>query len=104
MAATMTAPLNAEPANPTERSKQDLPPKSFADAVEETVPTSHENGANGNWHTNDTARTSAVGSNGDGNGVHIASVLRIVDTGAGGTEDESKVEDNSVKEEYSATV
>lgn len=100
----MSAPLNAEPADPTERSKKDLPPKSYADAVEESALTSRESGINGNGHVNEPVKKSAIEPNGDGNGVHIASVLRIVDTGAGGTEDEPKVKDDSLKEEYSATV
>jgi 2-acylglycerol O-acyltransferase 2 len=53
--ATVGAPLNAEPALAEDRAKYHLPPKSYADAVEEDVPA---------------------------NGELKASVLRIVDTGA----------------------
>ena len=78
MAAPSAAPHNAEPALPNERKKQQLPPKSYADAVEQEPPA---NGTNG---TND-----ANGINGaNGNGTehddskqtgHMAPLLRIVE-------------------------
>ncbi|PMD51835.1 diacylglycerol O-acyltransferas-like protein 2B [Hyaloscypha bicolor E] len=105
MAAPSAAPHNAEPALPDERKKQQLPPKSYADAVEQEPPA---NGTNG---TND-----ANGINGaNGNGTehddskqtgHMASVLRIVDTGAPETKDKQEgrpqFERQESKHEYSA--
>ena len=37
--------LNPEPSKPTERKKNHLPPKSYADAAEENLPQSNDNGA-----------------------------------------------------------
>ncbi|KAL2064956.1 hypothetical protein VTL71DRAFT_4096 [Oculimacula yallundae] len=80
MATTASAPLNAEPANPEERKENHLPPKSYADAVEEEAP---EPGSNGVKTTNGKNSSNGVnGANGTGAGKHTAPVLRIVDTGA----------------------
>jgi 2-acylglycerol O-acyltransferase 2 len=86
MAAPSAAPLNAEPAQPEERKKQHLSPKSYAEAVEQEPPANGANGSNG----------------------HKASVLRIVDTGAPETKDKQEerpqFERQESKHEYSATV
>ncbi|KAG4429221.1 hypothetical protein IFR05_015294 [Cadophora sp. M221] len=80
MAATIGAPLNAEPANPEERKDNNLPPKSYADAVEEEAPAA---GTNGPQVTNGVnGSNGSNGANGTGSVKHMASVLRIVDTGA----------------------
>lgn len=114
MAAVESAPLSAEPANPSERKNQNLPPKSYADAVEEEAPSSNEtketnglkdtNGTNTNG--TDESQESAE-TNGLSNGKHTAPVLRIVDTGL----KQEKKEENKTNsgnegtaEEYTATV
>ena len=107
MAAPSASPLHAEPALPDEREKQQLPPKSYADAVEQEPPANGTNGANDFNGTN--------GANGNGNEHgdskqtgHMASVLRIVDTGAPETKDRQEerpqFERQESKHEYSATV
>lgn len=106
MAAPTSAPLSAEPAAPEERQKQQLPPKSYADVVEaephvnRTYGTAEINGANGDIKSTENNGTK------DGEGER-ASVLRIVDTGAPGTEENEKerpqVERKESKQEYSAT-
>jgi 2-acylglycerol O-acyltransferase 2 len=72
--ATVGAPLNAEPALAEDRAKYHLPPKSYADAVEEDVPAESASGTNG---SNETSKPVDAA-----NGELKASVLRIVDTGA----------------------
>lgn len=106
MAAPITAPLNAEPANPAERKENNLPPKSYADAVEEETPTNGSNGrkssnrVNGTTGSNDT--TSIGGTK------HTGSVLRIVDTDAPDAKETPKerppTERQESKQEYSAAV
>jgi len=109
-----TPALSAEPANAEEREQQNLPPKSYADAVEDE---SVVNGSKGNSITNGLNGTStATGTNGTNSestaaselGKHAASVLRIVDTGApdGNEKKESRplVERQESQHEYSATV
>ncbi|KAI9053617.1 hypothetical protein LZ554_002571 [Drepanopeziza brunnea f. sp. 'monogermtubi'] len=96
MAAPISAPLNAEPANPEERKGNNLPEKSYADAVQEEPPTEEtangSRGANGiNGASPTVAATDAShGSNGTGEVKHKASVLRIVDTGAPGPKKKSE--------------
>ena len=104
MAATTAAPLNAKPAQSEERKKQHLPPKSYVDAVEETVPSE---GSNGLKDANDSNGTSKInGANGVGD--DGASVLRIVDPGAPETKETQaerpELERQESKHEYSATV
>ena len=106
MAPTVSAPLNAEPANPEERKDHNLPPKSYADAVEEEPPAADTNGSKPTNGVN--------GTNGTGSAKHMAPVLRIVDTGApdakGKEETQEKkgekpsMERQESKLEYSATV
>ena len=111
--ATVGAPLNAEPALLEDRAKQQLPPKSYAAAVEEDTPAENAirvNGANG---VNGKAANGTTDvSSGDAVGQHQASVLRIVDTGMPAVEEKKE---NTKKErpeydrqesqhEYSATV
>lgn len=84
------ASLNAEPALPDERERQQLPPKSYADAVEEEPPV---NGVNGIHGTNAGKPTNGFGGQVDGEpgaDGHMASVLRIVNTGAGEKEEEKE--------------
>lgn len=104
MAALTSAPLNAEPTAPDECQKEHLPPKSYADAVEEEPPV---NGTNGTADTNGKKSTESNGTK-DGEGKHMASVLRIVDTGAPDTKENEKerpqAERKESKQEYSATV
>jgi len=107
MAAANSAPLNDEPAQPEEREKQQLPPKSYADAVEQEPPakgTNGKNDANGTLGSNEN-RAEHDGSKQTG---HKASVLRIVDTGAPDTNDKHgdrpQIERQESKHEYSATV
>ena len=112
--ATVSAPLNAAPALPEDREKQQLPPKSYANAVEEDAPAESANVVNGTNGTNGANGTSKHISD-DANGGHQASVLRIVDTVVPPTEDtkEEKQEKSEErpqyerqesKHEYSATV
>ena len=109
--ASASAPLNAQPALPDDRAKQHLPPKSYADAVEEEVPFESANGINGTNDITTTNGASKIGSD-DANVDLKASVLRIVDTGAPAAE-EKKEENNESRpqferqesnNEYSATV
>lgn len=107
MAATVSAPLNAEPANPEEHKDNNLPPKSYADAVEEEAPAAG---------TNESKVTNGVmvsnGSNGtNGTGSGKASVLRIVNTGAPDAKEKEEgkgerplVERQESQREYTATV
>jgi 2-acylglycerol O-acyltransferase 2 len=112
MATPAGAPFNAEPSL-TEDPKQHLPPKSYADAVEEEPPVNGSNGADRSNGTN--GATHATGANGTSSeevdqskpNQHIASVLRIVDTGSDAKEkgeERPKVERQESKHEYSATV
>ncbi|EPE32631.1 hypothetical protein GLAREA_07765 [Glarea lozoyensis ATCC 20868] len=103
--------VTTEPSAPEEREKQHLPPKSYADAVEEAPVDqgTHENGeSNGN---NDGDNSKMNGSNGHQNSTgHKASVLRIVATDS---QEENKTNEKKSfrpdlsrgvsKEEYSAT-
>jgi 2-acylglycerol O-acyltransferase 2 len=104
MAAPTAAPLNAEPTLPEERKKQHLPPKSYADAVEEEPPASSINGANS---TNNSSGMNGVGDEGSKT-AHMASVVRIIDTGAPDTKEKQEerphFERQESKHEYSATV
>lgn len=100
------APLNAEPTQPEERKKQHLPPKSYADAVEQEAST---NGSNGTTDVRGgTNGTNGAGNNGSIETGHMASVLRIVDTGAPATKERQverpQFERQESKHEYSATV
>jgi 2-acylglycerol O-acyltransferase 2 len=111
--ATVSAPLNAEPALPEDRAKQQLPPKSYTNAVEEDAPKEGANGVNG---VNGANGASEYVGNDDVRGDQKASVLRIVDTGAPVAEEkkeegkEEKTEERpqlgrqESKQEYSATV
>jgi 2-acylglycerol O-acyltransferase 2 len=111
MAAPAAAPLNAEPAQSEERKKQHLPPKSYADAVEETPPSEGSNGskdANGSNGTSKINGANGVGDDGAKQTGHKASVLGIVDTGAPETKEKQaerpELERQESKHEYSATV
>ncbi|KAE9381667.1 diacylglycerol O-acyltransferas-like protein 2B [Stipitochalara longipes BDJ] len=103
MAAASTAPLSAEPAAPEEREKQQLPPKSYADAVEQEPPANGTNGINGA----DGANGNGAGNDGSKHMENKASVLRIVDTGVPDTKDQQgerpQFERQESKHEYSAT-
>jgi 2-acylglycerol O-acyltransferase 2 len=103
------ATLNAEPTLPEDRENQQLPPKSYADALGEDAP------AEGAWITGKKTANGAKAVNGsnhvgsDGvNKAHQASVLRIVDTNAPAAEDAKEdrpqYERRESKYEYSATV
>lgn len=106
-----TAALNAEPANPTEREENELPPKGYKDAIEEASPadaTNGVNGINGSQMSEDVNGESREGSNGTDGKPHVTSVLKIVNTD-GGAENESVQERPPLnreesKHEYSATV
>ena len=112
--ATVGAALNAEPALPEDRKKQQLPPKSYANAVEEDAPAGVANGVNGKKGLNGTTTngSSDVGSSDDVKKGHQPSVLRIVGTGAPAVEerkedakeDRPQFERQESKHEYSATV
>jgi hypothetical protein len=108
MPATASVPLNAESANPEERKKLDLPPKSFADALVEDPPTngtSNVNGANGADKSNGTNGSSNEDK--DKSAPHKASVLRIVDPGvpeAKEKADRPDFERQESQREYSAAV
>lgn len=105
MAAPSAAPLNAEPAQPEERKKQHLSPKSYADAVEQEPPANGANASNDPNGANGANGAEAHGSEQTG---HKASVLRIVDTGGPETKDKQEerpqFERQESKHEYSATV
>jgi 2-acylglycerol O-acyltransferase 2 len=108
MPATASVPLNAESANPEERKKLHLPPKSFADALVEDPPTngtSDVNGVNGADKSNGTDGSSNEDK--DNSAPHKASVLRIVDTGAPEAKekpDRPDFERQESQHEYSAAV
>ncbi|TEY76493.1 hypothetical protein BOTCAL_0058g00400 [Botryotinia calthae] len=75
--------LNPEPALPEEREKLNLPPKSYADAAEET-PASPDDGSNENNENKVNGVNGQTAPNANGTGKnepkHKVSVLRIVDT------------------------
>jgi len=108
------ATLNAEPAAPEEREKQQLPPKSYADAVEEEPPVDGANGANATNGTNGVSHEEVRDSKSAGNekpAPHMASVLKIVDTGASAASEKEEKKQNrpqydrqESKSEFSATV
>jgi hypothetical protein len=108
MPAMASAPLNAESANPEERKKLHLPPKSFADALVEDPPTngtSNSNAVNGAKESNGTNGSSNEEK--DKSAPHKASVLRIVDTGvpeAKEKQDRPDFERQESQHEYSAAV
>ncbi len=83
--------LNAEPALPEERKDQSLPPKSFADAVQQDPPVNGADGSNDINGTNEIRKSTEVNSRNNGGdakpGQHTASVLRIVDTGVPGKQE-----------------
>lgn len=110
--ATVSAPLNAEPALPEDRAKQHLALKSYANAVEEEPPVEASSGVNGTNRTNGT--NNQVGDD-DGKGRHKASVLKIVDTSVPPAEEKKEEKGEKAderppyqrqesKQEYSATV
>jgi 2-acylglycerol O-acyltransferase 2 len=110
MAAPTAAPLNAEPTQPEDRKKQHLPPKSYADAVEEppvnsTNRTGDINGANGGSKSDGANGATDDASN---QTRHKASVLRIVNTSAPDTKEKQEerpaFERQESKHEYFATV
>lgn len=103
-------PLNAEPSQPEQREQLELPPKSYADAVEEEPPvngSSNENASNGIQNKSPHANGDKGGSS-SGLPKNAASVLRIVDTGAPEKKDSPdtrpQVGRRESKQEYSATV
>jgi 2-acylglycerol O-acyltransferase 2 len=111
MPAPASGPLNAEPTQPAERKEQQLPPKSYADAVEEGSPVNGVDGSNSTGGANGNSK----GANGTGHTAgepsklpDAASVLRIVDTGAPGEKDtpetRPQIERQESQREYSATV
>jgi 2-acylglycerol O-acyltransferase 2 len=110
MAAVISAPLSAEPANPIDRENNNLPPKSYADAVEEDPAVSDGNATNGTEHVNGTnGELAPTEVNGFSNGGHMASVLRITDTGSAKKQEKPEENihssnDEATAEEYSATV
>jgi 2-acylglycerol O-acyltransferase 2 len=111
--ATVSAPLNVEPALPEDRATQPLPPKSYAEAVEKEAPAEAINGVHGIKDPN--GKTAANGTDNvggdDTEGGHKASALSI-DTGAPAAEekeeeskeDRPQLERQESKHEYSATV
>ncbi|KAK0126242.1 diacylglycerol O-acyltransferase 1 [Cadophora gregata] len=111
MATLVSAPLNSEPANPEERKDNDLPPKSYADAVEDEAPTAATNGSKIMNGVNGASGNNGVnGVSGARSGKHTASVLRIVDTGAPEKKDVKEkegerpaIERQESKQEYTAT-
>ena len=114
MPAPNSAPLNAEPAVPEERKQQQLPPKSYADAVEEEPPVngnSSVNGANGANGTDGSKQTNGATGGAVGQSElpkNAASVLRIVDTGVPVKEEpptaRPAVERKQSQQEFTATV
>lgn len=103
-----SAPLNAEPALPSERKEQHLALKSYADAVEEAPPTSAYNGThNGTGANGEKSSEVNRSSTATEPATHTAAVLRIVTSGS---EPEDTKERKPVlarqesKHEYSATV
>jgi 2-acylglycerol O-acyltransferase 2 len=109
MPAPTSEPLNAEPAKPEERETQHLPPKSYADAVEEAPPVNGANGSNGTGSVNRGigSKHANGGSALDELPKNSALVLRIVDMDAPekeGSEKSPEMERQESKQEYSATV
>ncbi len=106
MAAPIKAPLNAEPADPAERMENDLPPKSYADAIQEEYPINGSNGTKSANGVNGTA--GSPDSTNIGVAKHSASVLRIVETGVPDREGTPKerplIDRQESRQEYSATV
>lgn len=97
------ASLSAEPALPSEREEQHLPPKSYADAVEEEPSATSTNGINDELEEKDVKKP--FGVNGKST-PQMASTLRIVNTGSDSKEKETRPEipRQESKHEYSATV
>lgn len=114
----MAGPTSAEPALPGEREKQHLPPKTYADAVEESPvpPGGHVNGAkNGHWSNGSVERNGIPGDGAvENEPKHTVSVVSILDTGSSGStqspitvdgkENRPQIERQKSKSEYSATV
>jgi 2-acylglycerol O-acyltransferase 2 len=77
----MAAPhqLNPEPADPEARKELNLPSKSFVDAVQQEPPVNTVDGNKTINGVNGGSQVNGKEKNGD---KHMASVLRIVDTGA----------------------
>lgn len=106
--------LNSEPALPEEREKLHLPPKSYADAAEET-PESPDDGRNENDENKENGANGQTAPNANGLGKngpkHKVSVLRIVDTNSSDStksvdkqDTRPKFDRQESKREYSATV
>ena len=112
---TMSGPtLNPEPALPEEREKLNLPPKSYADAAEET-PESPDDGSNENNENRENGVNGQTAPSANGTGKyepkHKVSVLRIVDTNGSDSTKSADEQDTrpsfdrqESKREYSATV
>ncbi|KAF7960606.1 hypothetical protein EAE96_000282 [Botrytis aclada] len=105
--------LGSEPALPEEREKLHLPPKSYADAAEET-PESPDDGSNENKENKENGANGHTASNANGSGKngpkHKVSVLRIVDTNSSDPaksvdkqDTRPKFDRQESKREYSAT-
>ncbi|TGO33638.1 hypothetical protein BHYA_0235g00150 [Botrytis hyacinthi] len=105
--------LSSEPALPEEREKLHLPPKSYADAAEET-PESPDDGSNENDGNKENGMNGQTAPNANGldkNGPkHKVSVLRIVDTNNSDStksvdkqDTRPKFDRQESKREYSAT-
>ncbi|TAQ89679.1 hypothetical protein B7494_g1984 [Chlorociboria aeruginascens] len=105
MAAQVSARLNAEPAQPDVRENQQLPPKSYADAVEKPALANGQHGVNGKNGDAGVIEKSKGIDHGSKPTQHMASVLRIVDTGEPRKEEERPhVARQESKPEYSAKV
>ncbi|ATZ45509.1 Bcdga1 [Botrytis cinerea B05.10] len=105
--------LNPEPALPEEREKLNLPPKSYADAAEET-PESPDDGSNENNENRENGVNGQTAPSANGTGKyepkHKVSVLRIVDTNGSDSTKSADEQDTrpsfdrqESKREYSAT-
>ncbi|THV52507.1 hypothetical protein BGAL_0077g00210 [Botrytis galanthina] len=105
--------LNSEPALPEEREKLHLPPKSYADAAEET-PESRDDGRNENDENKENGANGQTAPHANGLGKngpkHKVSVLRIVDTNSSDSTKSVDKQDTrpnfdrqESKREYSAT-
>jgi len=111
MASNGSVSLNAEPSQPDVREKQHLEPKSYVDAVHEEPHVNGTNGTNGTTVRSKNTNSEAEWLNSSSHKASVASVLRIVDTGADVKEKETakggerpQYERQESKVEYSGAV
>jgi 2-acylglycerol O-acyltransferase 2 len=107
MAAVSSPPLTSEPTNPIEREYQNLPPKTYTDAVESGLSVGDENAPNGVAEVNEINGIKPLngnGINGTSEGGDTPSVLSIVNEGTSKEERQEEGSENRKTTEVYSTI